>query len=113
MSHRMVTRTIERLLDDDDLRARFAVDRIEAIARLGLSDITLTPDEIDVFYQPTVESGARAVPRSSTVCTDTVASLPSPSIIRAANAGRRPPAHGPRDKHEDCGEVNRVSSPTH
>jgi len=23
MSHRMVTRTIERLLDDDDLRARF------------------------------------------------------------------------------------------
>lgn len=53
MSHRMVTRTIEKLLTDDDLRTRFAVDRIGAIARLLLG-IALTPDEIDVFYQTDV-----------------------------------------------------------
>jgi hypothetical protein len=48
MSQRMVGRVINRLLHDEDLRVRFALDRIEALAALS---IALTPDELDVFIQ--------------------------------------------------------------
>jgi len=48
MSQRMVGKVINRLLRDEDLRVRFAVDRIEALAALS---IALTPDELDVFIQ--------------------------------------------------------------
>jgi hypothetical protein len=48
MSQRMVGKVINRLLRDEDLRVRFALDRIEALAALSTA---LTPDELDVFIQ--------------------------------------------------------------
>jgi len=51
MSQRMVGIVIERLLTDEDLRVRFACDRIEAVCELSLDGLQLTPDEIDVFVQ--------------------------------------------------------------
>jgi hypothetical protein len=51
MSQRMVGIVIDRLLSDEDLRIRFAVDSIETIAELSFRGFTLTPDEIDVFIR--------------------------------------------------------------
>lgn len=51
MSQQMVGIVIDRVLTDEDLRVRFAVDRIEALADLSFLGIELTPDEIDVFIQ--------------------------------------------------------------
>jgi hypothetical protein len=54
MSRRMVGRAIDKLLTDDDLRARFVFDRIGAMAKLRGLGIVLTADEIDVFCQTDV-----------------------------------------------------------
>ena len=54
MSQRVVGIVIERLLTDEDLRVRFACDRIEAVFELSLDGLQLTPDEIDVFVQTDV-----------------------------------------------------------
>ena len=51
MSQQMVGIVINRLLHDEDLRSRFAIDRIEALAALSLLGLELTPDEFDVFFQ--------------------------------------------------------------
>jgi hypothetical protein len=51
MSQRIVGIVIDRLLSDEDLRVRFAVDRIEALAELGFRGFKLTSDEIDVFIR--------------------------------------------------------------
>ena len=51
MSQQMVGIVIDRLLTDEDLRVRFAVDRIETLADLSFLGFELTPDEIDVFIQ--------------------------------------------------------------
>lgn len=47
----MVGIVIDRLLTDEDLRVRFALDRIETLADLSFLGMELTPDEIDVFVQ--------------------------------------------------------------
>lgn len=49
MSQQMVGRVIDRLLKDEDLRVRFALDRIETLAELSFRGFELTPDELDVF----------------------------------------------------------------
>lgn len=54
MSQQMVGIVIDRLLTDEHLRIRFAVDRIETLADLSFLGIELTPDEIDVFMQTDV-----------------------------------------------------------
>lgn len=51
MSQQMVGIVIDRLLTDEDLRVRFALDRIETLADLSFLGMELTPDEIDVFVQ--------------------------------------------------------------
>ena len=51
MSQRAVGSVIDRLLNDEDLRVRFAVDRIEALAELSFRGFLLTPEEIDVFIR--------------------------------------------------------------
>ena len=51
MSQQMVGIVIERLLSDEDLRIRFALDRIEALAELNFRGFELTEDELDVFIQ--------------------------------------------------------------
>jgi hypothetical protein len=51
MSHRMVGSVIDSLLTDEDLRVRFALDPIEALAEINFRGYELTPDEIDVFIQ--------------------------------------------------------------
>lgn len=51
MSQQMVEIVIDRLLTDEDLRVRFALDRIETLADLSFLGMELTPDEIDVFVQ--------------------------------------------------------------
>jgi hypothetical protein len=45
----MVETVIDRLLTDADIRARFALDRIETLAELNLRGFELTPDEFEVF----------------------------------------------------------------
>jgi hypothetical protein len=40
---------IEKLLTDEDLCIRFALDRMDAIAELCLRGFELTRDEIDLF----------------------------------------------------------------
>jgi hypothetical protein len=51
MSHQMVGIVIHSLLTDEELRTRFAVDPMEAIAALALRGFELTRDEIDVFIR--------------------------------------------------------------
>jgi hypothetical protein len=51
MSQQMVGIVIDRLLKDEDLRARFALDRIETLAELSFLGFALTPDELDVFIR--------------------------------------------------------------
>ena len=51
MSQQAVGIVINRLLNDEDLRIRFALDRIEALAALSVRGLALTPDEFDVFFQ--------------------------------------------------------------
>ena len=51
MSHQMVGQVIDRLLTDEDLRVRFVVNPVEALADLHLRGLALTPGEIDVFVQ--------------------------------------------------------------
>jgi hypothetical protein len=51
VSQQMVGMVIDRLLTDEDLRVRFALDRIETLANLSFLGMELTPDEIDVFIQ--------------------------------------------------------------
>jgi hypothetical protein len=40
---------IETLLTDENLRNRFALDRMETVAELFLRGVDLGPDEIDLF----------------------------------------------------------------
>ena len=49
MSRTIVGMAIEKLLTDEDLRIRFALDRMDAIAELCLRGFELTRDEIDLF----------------------------------------------------------------
>jgi hypothetical protein len=40
---------VEKLLNDENLRLRFALDRLETIAELCLRGVDLTCEEIDLF----------------------------------------------------------------
>ena len=51
MSHTGVGIVIDKLLTDEDLRIRFALDRIETVAELCLQGVELTRAEIDLFCQ--------------------------------------------------------------
>jgi len=55
MSQQNVGHVVDRLLTDEELRLRFAVDPFEAISELHVHGFELTSDEIDVF----VRSGAQ------------------------------------------------------
>jgi len=64
----MVRTVIDRLLTDEDLRVRFAVDRVDALALLRVFGFELTSDEIDLFFS----SDARMWFWTSTVFGDQV-----------------------------------------
>jgi hypothetical protein len=49
MSRVGVGRVIETLLADEDLRIRFALDRMETVAELCLRGFDLSQDEIELF----------------------------------------------------------------
>jgi hypothetical protein len=49
MSQAAVGMVIEKLLTDERLRIRFALDRMETIAELYLRGFDLSSDEIDLF----------------------------------------------------------------
>ena len=51
MSQAHVGIVIETLLADEDLRIRFALERMETIADLCARGLELTGDEIDLFCQ--------------------------------------------------------------
>jgi hypothetical protein len=51
MSQQIVGMAMTRLLVDEELRTRFEIDSLEALAELLLRGLLLTPDEIDVFVQ--------------------------------------------------------------
>jgi hypothetical protein len=51
MSRASVGLIVEKLLTDENLRIRFALDRLETIAELCLRGFELTRDEIDLFYR--------------------------------------------------------------
>jgi len=46
-----IGKAIDKLLTDENLRARFALDRIETIAELCMRGAELTRDEIDLLCQ--------------------------------------------------------------
>ena len=54
MSQQNVGNVINRLLSDEELRVRFALDPFDTIAELHLQGLALTPHEIDVFVQSDV-----------------------------------------------------------
>ncbi len=54
MSQQNVGHVIDRLLADEELRLRFALDRFDAIVELHLRGLDLTSDEIDVFVRSDV-----------------------------------------------------------
>ena len=49
MSRISVGMVIDKLLTDENLRIRFALDRIETVAELCLRGFELTSDEIDLL----------------------------------------------------------------
>ena len=49
MSQAGVATVVKKLLTDEKLRIRFALDRIETVAELCLRGFDLTGDEIDLF----------------------------------------------------------------
>ena len=49
MSRAAVGMVIEKLLTDENLRIRFALDRMETVAELFLRGFDLSQDEIDLF----------------------------------------------------------------
>jgi 3-oxoacyl-[acyl-carrier-protein] synthase III len=49
MSRAGVGMVVEKLLTDQNLRVRFALDRMETVAELLLQGFDLTHDEIDLF----------------------------------------------------------------
>jgi len=51
MSRSIVGMVIEKLLTDENLRLRFALDRVETVAELCLRGFDLTRDEIDLLYR--------------------------------------------------------------
>ena len=51
MSRAGVGMVIEKLLTDEDLRIRFAVDRMETVAEISLRGFDLSQDELDLFYR--------------------------------------------------------------
>ena len=54
MSQRNVEHVITKLLADEELRMRFALDPFDTLAELHLRGLPLTPAEIDVFVQSDV-----------------------------------------------------------
>ena len=51
MSQTVVGKVVEQLLTDENLRIRFALDRIETVAELCLRGFDLSRDDIDLFCQ--------------------------------------------------------------
>jgi hypothetical protein len=51
MSQTAVSIVIDRLLTDEELRLRFAIDRVEALGDLHALGLTLTSREIDLFVE--------------------------------------------------------------
>ena len=49
MSRTSVGRVIDKLLTDENLRVRFALDPIETVAELFLRGFDLSQDEIELF----------------------------------------------------------------
>ena len=49
MSRTSVGMVIDKLLTDENLRIRFALDRLETVAELCLGGFDLTRDEIDLL----------------------------------------------------------------
>ena len=49
MSRASVGMVIDKLLTDENLRIRFAIDRVETVAELCLRGFDLTGDEIDLL----------------------------------------------------------------
>jgi hypothetical protein len=54
MSLQKVGQVVTRLLTDEELRTRFAVDPFSTLAELHRRGLSLTPGEIDVFMQSDV-----------------------------------------------------------
>jgi hypothetical protein len=54
MSQQMVGLVINRLLTDEELRIRFAMEPVETLADMHLRGFELTPDEIDAFMRADV-----------------------------------------------------------
>ena len=49
MSHRMIRVVVHTLLTDEELRLRFAISPLEALADLNLRGVELTADEMEVL----------------------------------------------------------------
>ena len=58
MSQAHVGIVIEMLLADENLRIRFALERMETIADLFVRGVELTGDEIDLFAKPMLFCGS-------------------------------------------------------
>jgi hypothetical protein len=54
MSQQTVGLVINRLLTDEELRIRFAMEPVETLADMHLRGFELTPDEIDAFMRADV-----------------------------------------------------------
>ena len=54
MSQQIVGEVMTRLLTDEELRLRFAMDPVDTLAELHGRGLALTPDEIDVFVHTDV-----------------------------------------------------------
>jgi hypothetical protein len=66
MSKRNVDRIIERLLSDEELRIRFALDRFDAIADLHERGLPLSAREIDLFVLSDVQTWFEESPSDRT-----------------------------------------------
>jgi hypothetical protein len=51
MSNHAVEVVMNRLLTDEELRLRYAIDRVETLGELHAHGLVLTPSEIDLFIE--------------------------------------------------------------
>lgn len=51
MSYQAIGIVMNRLLTDEELRLRFAIDRVETLGELHANGVELTPREIDLFME--------------------------------------------------------------
>ena len=120
MSRTDVGMVVEQLLTDENLRIRFAHDRIETVVDLFRRGFDLSPEEIDLFFRTDARvwflgdiatANGRSETARPTYVTD-VTTARSPALPRHRAAYRRSPSPRPNDRQRVRDDLPGEARPT-